>query len=186
MTRAGSTLKLTYGDLAKLPEDDLRHELIDGEHYVTATPTLLHQRVVMRLVLSLGPFAVASGCGEMLAPSVDVVFTPHDVVVPDALFMTPEFVDRIRGDHLTAPPELMVEVLSPSTRGRDLRLKRRLYEQVGVREYWILDPIAATAQIFRQGSQGYGEGELLSAAGGDALTTALAPGWSLPLSALFR
>ena len=80
----------------------------------------------------------------------------------------------------------MIELLSPSTRGRDLSLKLRLYARVGVPEYWVLDPVRATARAFRLGAHGYGEGQLLSAARGDVLNTPLAPGWSLPLSELFR
>src|SRR5260370_21015 len=131
MTRTGSALKLTYEDLVNLPEDRFRHELIDGEHCVTASPNLLHQRVLMRLAISMGPFVAASGCGEMFNVSVDVVLSPHDVVVPDGLFLSREHVDRIHGNHLVDPPDLVIEVLSPATRGRDLGLKLRLYEKVG-------------------------------------------------------
>ena len=188
MTRSGSTLrvKLTYEDLVKLPEDGLRHELVDGEHFMTPSPIVLHQQVAKRLVLSLGGFADHSGCGEVLFAPVDVVLSPYDVVVPDIFFLSRDHVGRLHGSHLTEPPDLVIEILSPSTRGRDLGAKLRLYERFGVPEHWVLDPAAATARVFPHGPRGYGEGMLLSAARGDALTTRFAPGWSLPLSDLFR
>jgi Uma2 family endonuclease len=108
------------------------------------------------------------------------------MVVPDILFLARGHVDRIRGNYLTDPPDVVIEILSPSTRGRDLGLKLRLYEKTGVPEYWVLDPVRKTTRVFRLGPHGYGEGLLLTAAGGDVLTTPFAPGWSLPLSELFR
>src|ERR1700730_6616812 len=185
MARQGSTLKVSYEELLKLPDDGLRHELIGGEHYVTACPIPWHQLIATRVVISLGAFAAAAECGQVLYP-VDVVLSPHDVVEPDVLFLSREHVDRIRGKFLTEPPDLVIEILSPSPRGRDLGVKLRLYERFGVPEYWVLDPAAATARVFLHGPRGYGEGMLLSAARGDSLTTLFAPGWGLPLCDLFR
>src|SRR5260370_36235705 len=117
MTRSGAALKLAYEDLLKLPEDRLRHELIDGEHFVTPPPIVFHQLVGTRVVISLGGFAADSGCGQVLYAPVDLVFSPHDVVEPDILFVAREHLDRIQGKYLTDPPDLVSEILSPSTRG---------------------------------------------------------------------
>jgi Uma2 family endonuclease len=186
MARQGSTLKVSYEELLKLPDDGLRHELIDGGHFMTACPVLWHQLIATRVVISLGAFAAGAGCGQVLCAPVDVVLSPHDVVEPDVIFLSREHVGRIQGKFLTEPPDLVIEILSPSTRGRDLGVKLRLYERFGVPEYWALDPAAATARVFLHGPRGYEEGMLLSAARGDSLTTRFAPGWGLPLSDLFR
>ena len=186
MARQGSTLKVSYEELLKLPDDGLRHELIDGEHFMTPSPIILHQLIAKRIFAALDRFAERTGCGEVLFAPVDVVLSPYDVVVPDIFFLSRDHVGRLHGSHLTDPPDLVIEILSPSTRGRDLGVKLRLYERFGVPEYWVLDPAAATARVFLHGPRGYEEGMLLSAARGDSLTTRFAPGWGLPLSDLFR
>ena len=184
MSRSSSPIKLTSEDLLRLPESHQRHELIDGEYCVTPTPTAPHQLIAARVMISLGGYAATTGCGQLL-PSVDVLISPHDLVEPDLLFLSREHVHRIRGEYFSEPPDLVIEILSPSTRGRDLGEKLRLYEKAGVPQYWVLDGVWATARVFRLGPQGYGEGLLLSAANGGALTTPFAPGWRLPLAELF-
>jgi Uma2 family endonuclease len=185
MSRSTATARLTYEDLLKLPDDDKRHELIDGVHYVMSSPVVRHQRVVRRLGLSIGNHVDATGCGEVFFMAVDVVLSPFDVVVPDLIFVSAERSHLLQERNLLGPPDLAAEVLSPSTRHQDRVLKRRLFEREQVREYWILDAEKNTVRVFLLGPSGYGEGVELSAAAGDVLTTLLLPGWSVPLSALF-
>ena len=111
--------RLTYDDFLLFPDDGRRHELIDGAHYVTPSPNLRHQDLVGRLFLS--PF--------------DVVFSFHDVVEPDLVFVASDQLDILTAQNIQGTPALVVEVLSPSTRKRDREVKRRLYERAGVREY---------------------------------------------------
>jgi Uma2 family endonuclease len=185
MSRSTTTAKLTYEDLLALPDDDKRHELIDGVHYVMSSPVLRHQRVVTRLGLSIGNFVDATGSGEMFAVAVDVVLSPYDVVVPDLIFVSEERRQLLQERNIPGPPDLVAEVLSPSTRHKDRLLKRRLFEREGVREYWILDPEKDTVRVYLLAPGGYGPGAELSAAAGDTLTSSLLPGWSLPLARLF-
>lgn len=185
MSRATTTAKLTYEDLLALPDDDKRHELIDGVHYVMSSPRLRHQRVVRRLGLSIGNFVDATGSGEMFAVAVDVVLSPYDVVVPDLVFISEERRHLLQETNIPGPPDLVAEVLSPSTRHKDRLLKRRLFEREGVREYWIVDPEKDTVRVHLLTPGGYGAGADLSAAMGDTLTSPLLPGWSLPLATLF-
>jgi len=185
MSRSTVAARLTYEDLLKLPDDDKRHELIDGVHYVMSSPVVRHQRVVRRLGLSIGNYVDATGCGEMFFVAVDVVLSPYDVVVPDLVFVSTERIHLLQERNIPGPPDLAAEVLSPSTRHKDRVLKRRRFERERVREYWILDAEKNTIQVYRLGRSGYGEGVELSAAAGDVLTTDLLPGWSLALSALF-
>ncbi|MBV8202787.1 MAG: Uma2 family endonuclease [Acidobacteria bacterium] len=196
MSRATTTAKLTYEDLLKLPDDDKRHEIIDGVHYVMSSPVLRHQRVVRRLGVSIANFVDATDRGEVFFVDVDVVLSPYDVVVPDLLYVSEERRHLLQEKNIPGAPDLAAEVLSPSTRRKDRVLKRRLFEREGVREYWILDPDRNTVRLYHLAPEdpedpgdpvgaGYGDGVELAAAAGDVLTTPLLPGWSLPLSVVF-
>jgi Uma2 family endonuclease len=177
-------VKLTYQDLLAMPEDGLRHELIDGVHYVSAAPRPRHQLVLARLLGRIENYLRERPVGVLLPGPADVVFTDHDVVEPDLLF-----VSRARREILTelnisgGAPELMVEILSPSTRRRDLVLKHRLYERWGVDQYWIVDPQRKTVQAFRRASDRYRLAAELGA--GDVLTTPILPGLEIPLAEVF-
>jgi Uma2 family endonuclease len=81
---------------------------------------------------------------------------------------------------------LAVEVLSPSTRRRDLSNKLRLYERAGVTEYWVLDPVEDSVEVYGLNEGGYRREARFSAQAGDILSSALFPGWSLSLARLFR
>jgi Uma2 family endonuclease len=185
---AQADTRLTYDDLVAMPDDGLRHEIIDGVHYVTASPNLRHQIVLGRLHVEVFVhLKTHPDVGHVFLAPLDVVLSKHDVVEPDLLFVARDQVDVVTEKNVQGPPTLCVEVLSPSTRKRDIQLKRRLFEKMGVREYWILDPEIDTVQVFRQTSDGkYERAAELAAEDGDALTSPLLPGFSLALPDLFR
>lgn len=180
--------RLTYDDLVAMPDDGRRHEIIDGVHYVTASPNARHQIVLGRLYGELFVYLKAhADVGHAFLAPLDVVLSKHDVVEPDLLFVARDHVDVVTEKNVQGPPTLCVEVLSPSTRKRDVQLKRRLFERMGVREYWILDPELDIMQVFRQTAHDkYERVAELTAEEGDALTTPLLPGFSLALRDLFR
>jgi Uma2 family endonuclease len=187
ITRSQSP-RLTYQDLLRLPDDLLRHELIDGEHYVSPAPTVKHQDIVANLVHILLAFVRAHRLGKVMVGPVDVLFTEHDVVEPDVLFVAAAHGDRVRERYVAGAPDLVVEVLSPSNRGFDRIKKRRLYEAHGVAEYWIVDPPAETLEIYRAASP---DGQLvrcasLSRAAGDTFETPLLPGLQILLHEVFE
>ena len=143
MAHGETRTKLTYEDLLLYPEGDgLRHEIIDGEHYVSASPNRRHQRIAGELYAQLRRQLVDTGRGEVYFAPLDVVFSQHDVVVPDLLVVLNENAGVLRDAGVAGAPDLVVEILSPSTSKRDLTLKRKLYESTGVPEYWIVDPVA--------------------------------------------
>ena len=148
ITRSQSP-RLTYQDLLRLPDDLLRHELIDGEHYVSPAPAVKHQDIVLNLASILLSFVRAHRLGKILIAPVDVLFSEHDVVEPDVLYVSSAHQDRVQERYIAGAPDLVVEVLSPSNRGFDRVKKRRLYEAHGVAEYWIVDPPAETLEIYR-------------------------------------
>jgi len=134
-------VKLTYDDFVLFPDDGKRHELIDGEHYVTPSPNRKHQKVLGNLHLLIGSWLEQYPIGQVYFAPFDVIFTMFDVVEPDLLYMSNERAERVLTDaNVKGAPELVVEIGSEGTRGRDETIKRRLYERAGVSEYWVVDP----------------------------------------------
>lgn len=181
--------RLTYDDFLLFPDDDgLRHEIIDGEHYVTAAPNLGHQDLIGRLYLSIGAFVEdRPERGRIFLSPCDVVFSFHDIVEPDLIFVAPDQLGILTEKNVQGTPALVVEVLSPSTRKRDREIKRQLYDRTGVREYWLVDPDANVVTIHRRASDGsFPQAARLTAQALDTLETPLLSGWSLPIARLFR
>jgi len=179
--------RLTYDDFVHFPNDGNRHELIDGVHYVTPSPEVRHQAIVVRLVLAIGNHLQANPhLGRVFVAPLDVVLSNHDIVEPDVLFVATDQADILTEKNVQGPPALVVEVLSHSTRKRDAQAKRRLFERTGVREYWLVDPELDTVQILRLSA----DGKLvrvvdLSADDDETLTTPLLPGCVIGLRYLF-
>lgn len=179
--------KLTYDDLVELPEDRLRHELIDGEHYVTPSPNLKHQKVLGNLHLLIGSWLEQHPIGQIYCAPFDVVFSRFDVVEPDLLYMSNERADAVLTEaNVQGAPELVIEIGSPSTRQRDETIKRRLYERSDVSEYWFVDPEIDVVRVYRRGTDGFKRAIELTAEDNEVLTTSLLPGLSLPLTRIFR
>jgi Uma2 family endonuclease len=183
---ASRSVKLTYDDFLLFPDDGKRHELIDGEHYVTPSPNTRHQRISGRLYLLIGNWLEAHPIGQLFYAPFDVVFSNFDVVEPDLLYMSNERAAAIlTAKHVSGVPELVIEIGSPGTRKRDETLKRRLYERTGVTEYWIVDPEVDVIRIFRRGERGFTRAVELAAEAGDVLTTPLLPDLRIPLARVF-
>ena len=132
---AGATVsKLTYEEYLLFPEDGRLHELVDGDHCVTPAPTPRHQFILSNLHVALGRHVIERDLGRVAGAPFDVVLSDVDVVQPDLFYLSHERLDRLRETRLDGAPDLVVEVVSESTRKRDEILKRRLYEQRGARE----------------------------------------------------
>ena len=117
----------------------------------------------------------------------DVVFSFHDVVEPDLVFVAPDQLGILTAQNIQGTPALVIEILSPSTRKRDQEIKRLLYERTGVREYWLVDPELANVTVHRRAADGaFVRAAALTAEGRDTLESPLLPGWSLALPRLFR
>ncbi len=143
-----SIQSLTYLDLAQTPEDDgKRYELLGGEIIVTASSAKKHVRVSYRLARMLSDHVEQNDLGEILPAPIDVKITPFDVVVPDIIFLSKSRVNIFGEQYVDGPPDLVVEVLSPSTRVRDGTTKLNLYARTGVAEYWIVDPDRASVTV---------------------------------------
>ena len=180
--------RLTYDDFLLFPDDDrLRHEIIDGVHYVTAAPSVRHQDLVGRLYLAIGNFlANRPGLGRVYLSPIDVVFTLHDIVEPDLVFVAGDQLEIMTEKNIQGAPAIVVEVVSKSTRRRDERIKKELFDRGGVREYWIVDPERSQVVVYRREGAGLDVRTPLTVTDQAVLTSPLLPGFSLSVPELFR
>jgi Uma2 family endonuclease len=187
MRAASPRVKLTYEDFLLFPDDGKRHELIDGEHYVTPSPNTRHQAISGNLYYMLRAWLEEHPVGRVFYAPFDVVFTRFDVVEPDLLYISNErAADILTVKHVTGAPEIVVEIASPGTRRRDETIKRRLYERAGVSEYWVVHPDLDAMRVYRASGGRFGRPVELSAETGDVLTTPHLDGLEVPLARVFR
>lgn len=139
--------KFTYEDYKLLPEDK-RYEIIEGELMVTPAPTARHQGILGELFVKLSLYAKTSGLGKVLPAPTDVILSHENIVQPDILFTAKERLSMVNPlGGVQGAPDLVVEVLSPSTASRDQLVKRKRYGKYGVREYWVVDPDSASIEV---------------------------------------
>ena len=157
----------TYREYLCTPEDK-RYELINGELLLSPSPKTAHQRLAVKLGATMHFFVEDAGLGEIFFAPFDVYFNETNVVQPDIIFVSGERALIVNDDNIRGAPDLVVEILSPSTANRDRVLKRALYAEHGVREFWIADTDAKTISVFLLGDAGfdlaaiYGEGQTLT------------------------
>ncbi|MBL8809795.1 MAG: Uma2 family endonuclease [Planctomycetaceae bacterium] len=154
-----SPTRLTYQDYVLFPNDGNRHEIINGRHYMNAAPSPRHQAISRHIQFQLYQQIELKGLGAVIDAPIDVQLSESDVVQPDLVVILSE-------NHIITPtrvkgvPDLVIEVLSASQRAHDLQLKKQLYEQAGVPEYWIVDPenqtatkyVLTTAMVYDEGT----------------------------------
>lgn len=144
----------TYSEFARLPTSGTtRYEIIDDELVVTPAPTSRHQEVVTNLVTTLNVFVRASRLGKLFTAPLDVLFDEGDYFEPDIVFVQKNRVDLISDRGVEGPPDLVVEVLSPSTEVRDRGVKLERYRLFGVPEYWMVDPDACSIEVWPLGER---------------------------------
>ncbi len=143
-----TTTQMTVEDYIKLPHTTQPTELINGEIIVSPAPLHRHQRIVMRLIQALLPL-VPEG-GELVTSPDDVYLDRLNAIQPDVfLIMGEDSLCKLgENGYLYGAPDLVCEILSPSTAARDKLVKFSLYEKHGVREYWLIDPANEWIEIF--------------------------------------
>ncbi len=177
----------TYADLRRWP-DEVRWELIDGRAYAMTGPSWQHQAVVLGLGAQLRTHFRAQGCRVFVAPfdvrlphadehddTIDTVVQPDISVVCDA--------SKLDARGCRGAPDLVIEILSPSTAARDHLVKRALYEGHGVREYWLVHPLDRMITIHRRADSGFAVPEMIEARG--PMTSAAFPGLTLDWDEVF-
>ncbi len=141
-------LKLTYDDYVSFLDDGKRHEIIDGEHFMTPEPQTRHQIVVMNLVRILANFIEDNGLGQLLTAPTDILLSDTTVVQPDIFFVRKEREGIIKKNIVEGPPDLTIEILSPGNERLDRITKMKHYALFGVSEYWIIDYEARTLERY--------------------------------------
>jgi len=142
----------TWEDVLRMPDDGNRYEFIGGRLYVTPAPVTRHQRISKRLLAALMRILEDAGRGEVFKAPCLVEFPgTGDRVQPDLLFVAEERQEIISEKHVTGAPDLVVEILSPSTAHRDRGIKLDLYARSGVRQYWIVDTDEDVVDVWRFG-----------------------------------
>ena len=139
----------TIEELLALPEDGMRHELLDGLHVVTPAPEYLHQAVLGEFAFALRRGLEGSEQLQLLSSPADIVLSPRTLVQPDLFVIRKPANVRLARWSDVGVPVLAIEFLSPSTAARDRGAKRRIYQRAGVAEYWIVDLDARLVERWR-------------------------------------
>ena len=138
----------TYEDYIKLPEG-APYQLIGGELVMTPSPTPYHQKVSKRLEFMIYEYVERKNqLGEVYAAPLDVCLEEEETYQPDIIFISKERLQIIKENMVEGAPDLVIEILSPSSAYYDLRHKKTIYARHGVREYWIVDPLEQSIEIY--------------------------------------
>lgn len=171
----------TYSDYVGWPSDE-RWEIIAGEAYaMTPAPSIRHQRILVHLTTKFGQFFEGRGCLPFVAPT-DVVLDERNVVQPDLLVVCDR--NKMTEQNIQGAPDLVVEILSPSTAVKDKREKKALYERFGVREYLIAYPAEELVERLLLSDGRYGSPEVFG--WDEVLPVAIFPELSLNLWEVFE
>jgi Uma2 family endonuclease len=183
MTQPKPKLKFTVKDYMSTPEGT-RYQLLDGEMILAPSPTDKHQRLLANLYRAIYAFVDAASLGQVRFAPLDVVLSNHDVAQPDLLFISNERASVITEANVQGAPDLVVEILSPSTAEYDQGYKRALYARHGVREYWLVDPETESVEVMVLGGEGLQTDEVYGSSGN--LHSPLLESLSLDLHELFH
>ena len=178
-----TSLKYTHADLLQFPDDGKRREIIDGDLYVTPSPINYHQKILLNLTMAFGKFLEDHPLGELRFAPLDVILSQHDVLEPDLLLVSNEHRDILQ-DWVRGAPDLVVEILSPSTESRDRGIKLKAYARFGIREYWIVDPNAQVVEVYRLAAEGLQQAA--KCVTGETIETPLLPGFALAVASIFK
>ena len=175
-------IKFTYEDYLNTPEDK-RYELLDGELVPIPAPEERHQSISILLGSKLVQFASENSLGRVYHAPFDVVLSDMDVVQPDLLFVSNKRGHIITPANIQGAPDLVVEILSPSTAERDKTFKRALYARHGVNEYWMVDTTTKDITVLLLDERGY---EVVDTYGeGETLASPTLQGFTLNISDIF-
>ena len=177
------TRRWTFQELAaELPESNLPTELWDGELVMSPAPSFFHQQIVGRFFKFLDAWTERHHLGKTGIAPIDMVLTATRATQPDVVFISKERLGIVK-ERVMGAADLVAEVTSPGSRRRDRIDKRDLYEQHGVREYWLIDPEAGTVEVLHLESGSY---RLIGRwHAGERASSRLLQGFEVPVSALF-
>ncbi|MBI1956514.1 MAG: Uma2 family endonuclease [Acidobacteria bacterium] len=183
-TMKPTTTKMTYDEYCLLPEDRNQYELFDGELVMTPSPSREHQKIVLRLARFLADHVERESLGEVYIAPLDTIFDQYTALQPDILFVSKERLAAVGRERIEGAPDLVVEVLSPSTFYKDLRRKMAVYSRFDVQEYWIADPETKAIELYCRGKEGLELHHRFSSQ--ETFQSQLLPGFQIEVSSLFQ
>jgi len=142
-------------DIWDVPDDHLRYEVIDGDLYMTPALGWSHQYSLGELHVLLHNWVLGRSLGYVVEAPIGVVLDEENGVEPDLIYISRERAGIIGERGVEGAPDLVVEVLSPSTEARDRGVKLRRYAAAGVAYYWLLNVRARALEAYVLGEQGY-------------------------------
>ncbi len=145
--------KHTIKDYKLLPEG-APYQLIEGELIMTPSPTTFHQIISANLFKKASKFVDERKGGIVLYSPIDIYLDDENVFQPDIVFISKQRRDIIKDDGIHGVPDMVIEILSPSTAYYDIKKKYKIYEKFGVKEYWIVDPEMKGVELFTLTEQG--------------------------------
>ena len=172
----------TYADYARLPEG-APYQLIGGQLIMTSSPIPYHQEVLRKLGFKILVFLEKKNLGHLYYAPLDVYFSDSDVYQPDIIFIKKEREEIIGDTKIDGAPDMVIEILSPSTAYYDLRNKFRTYEQADVNEYWIVDPGHKRIEVYE--NKGKKFNVYMEAEGEGKISSKVLEGFSIKLSEVF-
>ena len=144
----------TYADYAKLPEG-APYQLIEGKLVMSPSPTIFHQHVILNIARAMTDHVNPKKLGIVLVSPIDVYLSDTNTFQPDIVFVAADRLDIIEEKNIRDAPNLVVEVLSPSTARYDLNAKMNVYAKHGVVEYWVVDPTNKSVDAYELNAGGY-------------------------------
>ena len=179
---ANPRIKYTVADYLTTP-DDKRYQLLDGELILAPSPTDRHQAIMGTLFFLLYQHNLGTGSGHVRMAPLDVHLSEYDLTQPDILFVSNDRASIITAANIQGAPDLVVEILSPSTERFDRGYKRTMYARNGVREYWLVDPAAETVEVMTEAEEGFVTESIYQR--DQILVSPLLPGLSIELNRIF-
>jgi len=176
--------RYTYDEMvAELPQTNQPCELWDGELTMSPAPSFYHQEIVLRFSHELYNWVFSRKLGKVVSGPIDMVLSPHRVMQPDVVYIARERLDII-AKTINGPVDLAAEVISLGDRTRDRIEKRDLYEQYGIKEYWLIDPEAKTAEVLHLEQGRYQL--FMRATPGQIAASKLLPGFEIAVTSLLQ
>ncbi len=171
----------TDQDFAELPEGTLA-QLLEGEIFMVPAPVPEHQRVSGKLFTRLLQYVERKNLGEIFFSPIDVFLDEHNVVQPDLVYISEEKRSIIGEKRIEGAPDWIAEILSEGNAYHDLKTKKKLYEKHGVAEYWIVDPMERSVEVYRNGESGF---KLITSSTSGKIESSVLDGFSVEIDRIF-
>ena len=160
-------------------------QLINADLVMSPSPIVDHQKILLELVMQFKSYmAQSNDQGELLIVPLDVHFDEENIFQPDLFYIKEDRKKELIKEYIYGAPDLVIEIISPSTAYYDLRLKKDIYERYGVKEYIIIDPLQANAEVYALEGKHFQLRQKVGAPG--VLKSILLNGLTIDLSMLFK